>query len=45
MLECTPNMWKRPPRESFETQKAKVLAFGEQWRAFDWTAQLQGESL
>ena len=41
MLECTPNMWKRPPNEPFEAQKRRVLRLSSMWKDYDWTAQLR----
>jgi hypothetical protein len=33
-------MWKRPPSETFEQQKARVVQLAKRWGPFDWTEQL-----
>ena len=31
---------RNPMSENFDTQKQKVIKFGEMWREFDWTRSL-----
>jgi len=42
-LDVNPNLWLHPPRENFTLQKQKVLEFGNVWKDFDWTEQLDVE--
>lgn len=37
MLDLEPRMWRKPPKESFEQHKKKVIQFAEQWKPYDWT--------
>ena len=41
MLDAEPRLWLKPPRESFEKQKQKVLRLSEWWRPYDWTQKLK----
>ncbi|CAH1777035.1 unnamed protein product [Owenia fusiformis] len=37
MIDCDVRLWKKPPRESFEDQRQKVLKFAKTWKIFDIT--------
>ncbi len=37
MLDLEPNKWRNPRKENFDIQKRKVLAFGSEWKKFDFT--------
>ena len=37
MLDLEPRIWRHPKRESFESQKKRVLAFASRWKNFDFT--------
>ena len=41
MLDAEPRLWLKPHRDSFETQKEKVLQLSEWWKPFDWTQKLE----
>jgi len=43
MLDLEPRMWRKPPKESFEQHKGKVLHFAECWKPYDWTARLKNK--
>ena len=32
-----PRLWRNPKKESFDAQKAKVMAFGAKWAKYDFT--------
>lgn len=40
MLDLEPRFWRKPPKESFEQHKKKVLKFAELWKPYDWTSKL-----
>ena len=40
MLDVEPRLWLKPHRDSFETQKEKVLRLSEWWKPYDWTQKL-----
>ncbi len=44
MLDLEPRLWRNPKRDSFEAQKAKVLAFGADWKKVDFTKRGDGGS-
>ena len=37
MLDLEPRIWRHPKRESFESQKKRVLSFAAKWKKFDFT--------
>ena len=37
MLDLEPRIWRHPKRESFESQKKRVLTFASKWKNFDFT--------
>jgi len=37
MIDADHRLWKKPPRENFDDQRKKVMAFAEMWKPFDWT--------
>ena len=37
MLDLEPRVWRHPKRESFESQKKRVLAFAAKWKNVDFT--------
>lgn len=41
MMDLEPRLWRKPPKESFEQHKQKVLAFSEMWNPYDWTKKLK----
>ena len=41
MLDVEPRLWLKPPKESFDGQKRKVLQMGEWWKPYDWTQKLR----
>ncbi len=41
MLELGPELWRKPHKENFETQREKVLKFARMWKPFDWTHKIQ----
>ncbi|XP_078684513.1 CWF19-like protein 2 [Branchiostoma floridae x Branchiostoma belcheri] len=43
MLDLEPRFFRKPPKESFEDQRKKVLKFAEQWKPFDWTKNIGKE--
>jgi len=40
ILDLEPMKWRKPPKESFQKHKRKVLNFSEIWEPFDWTRDL-----
>jgi hypothetical protein len=38
ILGLTPSTWLKPPRERFEEQKKKTVAFTTKWSKWDWSA-------
>lgn len=40
ILDLEPVKWRKPPKESFQQHKRKVLNFAEVWEPFDWTRDL-----
>ncbi len=40
LLELEPDAWLHPRADSFAAQQKRVLKFSEQWRDYDWTADL-----
>ncbi|XP_035682675.1 CWF19-like protein 2 [Branchiostoma floridae] len=43
MLDLEPRFFRKPPKESFEDQRQKVLKFAEQWKPYDWTKNIGKE--
>ncbi|CAH1268410.1 CWF19L2 [Branchiostoma lanceolatum] len=43
MLDLEPRFFRKPPKESFEDQRKKVLKFAEQWKPHDWTKNIGKE--
>ncbi|KAI8495426.1 hypothetical protein Bbelb_268810 [Branchiostoma belcheri] len=43
MLDLEPRFFRKPPKESFEDQRKKVLKFAEQWKPYDWTKNIGKE--
>ncbi len=41
MMDLEPRLWLKPPLDSFETQKRKVLKLSEWWKPYDWTQKLK----
>ena len=41
MLDVEPRLWLKPPKESFEGQKRKVVQMAEWWKPYDWTQKLK----
>lgn len=41
MLDVEPRLWLKPPKESFERQKKKVMQMWEWWKPYDWTQKLK----
>ena len=41
MLDVEPRLWLKPPKESFEGQKRKVVVMSEWWKPYDWTQKLK----
>ena len=39
MMDLEPRLWLKPPKESFQQHKKKVLHFTESWKEYDWTLQ------
>lgn len=39
VLDLSPQLWRKPPREKFNEQRQKVLKFAELWKPYDWTVQ------
>ncbi|XP_052276892.1 CWF19-like protein 2 isoform X2 [Dreissena polymorpha] len=37
MIDADHRLWKKPPRENFDDQRRKVMAFAEMWKPHDWT--------
>jgi len=37
MMDIEPRMWRKPPKETFEKHKKKILKFSEQWKKYDFT--------
>lgn len=35
MLDLDCNLWRKPKRESFEEQRAKMLKFTEMWKKYN----------
>jgi len=35
MLDLDHNLWRKPKKQSFEEQRAKVLEFTEKWKKYD----------
>lgn len=44
MLNLEPQLWRRPHKENFDSQRKKVLEFAEQWKLFDWTKNIDRET-
>lgn len=44
MLNLEPQLWRRPHKENFDSQRKKVLEFAEQWKPFDWTKNIDRET-
>jgi len=42
MLEVPPGTWLHPPPDEPADQQKRVAKFAEQWRPYDWTADLEG---
>ena len=40
IVDAEPRLWLKPPKESFEQQKQKVLTLSEWWRPYDWTQRI-----
>lgn len=36
-MDLEPRLWRNPKKDSFDAQKAKVMAFGAKWAKFDFT--------
>ncbi len=43
MMELGPDVWRKPHKENFDSQRKKVLKFAEMWKPYDWTQRLQGK--
>ena len=41
LVDAEPRLWLKPHKESFETQKQKVLKLSEWWKPYDWTQKLK----
>ena len=41
LVDAEPRLWLKPPKESFEKQKQKVLKLSEWWKPYDWTQKLK----
>lgn len=41
LLDLEPRLWLKPPKESFERQKEKVLKLSEWWKPYDWTQKIK----
>ena len=44
MLDLEPRLWRHPRKESFESQRKKVIEFGAKWKDFDLTKKQNRES-
>lgn len=44
MLDVTPNLWRRPPKDHFGEQTKRSLQFSEWWKNYDWTVGVTGHS-
>jgi len=40
-MDIEPMMWRKPPKQSFDHHKRKILKFSEKWKNYDWTKELQ----
>jgi hypothetical protein len=45
MLDLDHSLWRKQRREHFDLQRKKVLQFAEWWRAYDFTAKNEKDSL
>eukprot|EP00122_Pirum_gemmata_P019640 Pgem_evm1s18380 len=41
MLDLEPRLWRKPPIETFDVIKRKLLNFSNIWQAYDWTKTLE----
>ncbi|XP_066932619.1 CWF19-like protein 2 [Clytia hemisphaerica] len=41
MMDLEPVLWRKPPKQSFDLHKRKVLKFSEEWKQYDWTKELR----